>query len=469
MTSRWAVCGVTQKLSPFDHWFTANIDVLLGLFLIHVDNVDDVDDDDHDVDVDDDDDDIGNGFDDDDEGEDGDDDFDDVDDDDIDDADVDDGDDFEAHDDGDDDDDYDDDDGHDFVPCYTADRFTLILDGATEKFKEVRKEDMKKVELKIEELCLALIASSSTKFCQRHAQALLGGFQAILEFKCDAGKMATLLKELDEVINFAPCPKTTLAKVLGTRAAFVTEHLQANKDFYGNVKQALSILVPLLKTPNELTPDTLMNASLTPCVEVFQNEKVLENVCKLFPRIAGFLTRLIQSVACSAKVVLAHHSSSNVAFFKQFKNNDLKLESLMVKELVGSVADIGNEDEAIKAVSYGKIFELYFAKIAEEINTCTLLEKKDDPSSAFSLTCRSFCGAASLLPLVGHLVCFEDIMQKSNGKHSMIEKLEADGWSQGDQLQENSQLQHLVVPWPLFFVVKGNVRDVNIILYHIKS
>ena len=68
----------------------------------------------------------------------------------------------------------------------------------------------------------------------------------------------------------------------------------------------------------------------------------------------------------SATQVLAESVSSSVPFLVKLQEQDVKIAALLSKEIVGSVAD-GDDDSAMKPVNYGSIYELYFAKVAQEL------------------------------------------------------------------------------------------------------
>ena len=161
-------------------------------------------------------------------------------------------------------------------------RFTLIQSTGTKHFKDSRKDDINKVELKLEELKLAMVAAASARFCQRHAEPLLAGLAAIKEKTCGVEHVASLTKELELVGAFQPCPKATMQKALGASAPVMLELLEDNKAFYDALKQALPVLIPLVKQPQDLTPGTLLSPAMVSFMEIFSKEKVLEHVRKLF-------------------------------------------------------------------------------------------------------------------------------------------------------------------------------------------
>ena len=307
-----------------------------------------------------------------------------------------------------------------------------------------------KVVCKIDELGIALDAACSTKFCNKHATGLMSGMNALLEGKFDSvAKTTELLKEIEAAASFTPLSKTQIVKGLGEKkgAAFL-QRLQDNKDYYTKLGQAMPALLSLLQSPqpSDLGPASLMDSNLIAFIEVMQNDMVLENVRKILPRVASPLSRLQSKLIVAAKDVVVRHGSSFLAFISRLKEVDSGLESFMDENVVGKVVEMDGEEEILQQVNYGKMFEIYFAKVDAEMAECNYKEVVVDLPT--------LCSAACLLPLCGHLLHVKTIVEKMPGQAPLVEKL-INLQNPAVKLLEGTKIENITAAWTCMVAALG--------------
>ena len=309
---------------------------------------------------------------------------------------------------------------------------------------------MMKVACKIDELSVALDAACSTKFCNKHAAGLMSGMNALLEGKCDSvAKTTELLKEIEAAVSFTPVTKTQIMKGLGEKkgVAFL-ERIQDNKDYYTKLSQAMPSLLSLLQSPqpSDLGPASLMDSNLIAFIEVMQNDKVLENVRKILPRATSPLSRLQEKIVAAAKDVVVRHGSSFLAFISKLKDVDSGLDSFMDENVVGKVVETDGEEEILQQVNYGKMFEIYFAKVDAEMAECNYKE--------IIVDLPTLCSAACLLPLCGHLLHVKTIVDQISGKASLVEKL-IRLQNPAVKLLEETKIENITAAWTRMVAAVG--------------
>ena len=124
----------------------------------------------------------------------------------------------------------------------------------------------------------------------------------------------------------------------------------------------------------------------------------------------------------------------------------ITVTELLTKELVGSVAEGEGDDEAtMKTVNYGRIFELYFAQLSKDNDSCQL-SGQDNSQGPVCVQCSTVCSGAALLPLLARFVHIDEVLAAVLKMPGLADQLEAaKGPVDGEKLLGSTQLQNLVV------------------------
>ena len=100
-------------------------------------------------------------------------------------------------------------------------RYNYILVTASKKFKTKMADQLRQVDLKIEELHMALVNATCIRFQNKIEAGVLPGVECLSQGNLPADKMSTLFKAMEEVRTFIALPKATLAKVPGKKTGRV--------------------------------------------------------------------------------------------------------------------------------------------------------------------------------------------------------------------------------------------------------
>ena len=103
---------------------------------------------------------------------------------------------------------------------------------------------MSKVQMKLDELKIAIMAATSSRFCHKYGQPLLEGFENMLGAKGDIAKSAAFIAALESLASFQICPKPTLVKALGPEGSVLLDVVEKNKTFYSYLRTSFASFVP---------------------------------------------------------------------------------------------------------------------------------------------------------------------------------------------------------------------------------
>jgi len=133
-------------------------------------------------------------------------------------------------------------------------------------------DQLRQVDLKIEELQLALVNATCVKFQNKVEATMLPGVECLSQGNLPADKMSTLFKAMEEVRTFIAIPKATLAKVLGEKRQAEFDSLMNDvKGFFASLKNAVPMLVSMW-TSTDFQPTSLVGQDLLNFLEYMSND-----------------------------------------------------------------------------------------------------------------------------------------------------------------------------------------------------
>ena len=330
----------------------------------------------------------------------------------------------------------------------------MICNTASEHFRSERHRDLDAVGAKIDELSLALHAAVSTKFCNRHGTSIIDGITALLDGKMDVQKSTEFCKALESAASFVPFNKALVNKALGeTRGAVLNQFLQDNKEFYTKISGATSVLFPFLESQAGVGASTLLTPSLVPLIEAMQNETMLANVPKMVPKLMWPLKRLQQKILSAAKVAMARETASVITLMSKFQDGEVDLNALMDTNLVGAVVESEGDETTLKEVNFGRIYELYFAKINSDGNADANKCYIENGSEKLEVSPTVLCAGKVIHHVLRNIAHLSGIMKEASEKPPMVENLTP---PKASKLYVGCKLQHLVATWTLQSVVSNN-------------
>lgn len=321
-------------------------------------------------------------------------------------------------------------------------RFYMISKTASHRFHADRKDDLGTVKAKIEELYLALIGACSTKFSTRFAEGIINGMDALVKGKCDLSQSTGLYKSLEAAASFQHCPKAFVLKALGeTKGAELLDYFQRNKDFYLKMAGALSTWVSLMDSQSEDGASILLGQQLIAFAEVMQDENVMASVRKMLPLVASHLKDMRSKLVKMAKMAVSRDASSLVGFFSKLNDDQCLLNALLNVDHLGAITEPEGDDNTLCRVDFGKIYKVYFEKIAlhDVEDKCQL----DNGSMKVQVSTGVLCAGASLHHVLCHLLNVNGIVLKASKAKTMASMLKNEDASAGS-VYEGCRLQHLV-------------------------
>ena len=329
----------------------------------------------------------------------------------------------------------------------------MICNTASEHFRAERHRDLAAVGAKIDELSLALHSAVSTKFCNRYGSSIVDGITALLDGKMSVQTSTQLYKTLEGASSFVPFSKPFINKALGeTRGAVLHQFLQDNKEFYGKISGAISVLVPFLESDAEVGASTLLSPALVALIEVMQSETILVSLPKMVPKLMWPLKRLQQKILSAAKVAMARETASVISLMSKFQDGEIHLNALIDKNLVGAVVESEGDETTLQQVNFGKIYELYFSKIKPDSNADANKCFIENGSEKLEVSPSVLCAGKVMHHVLRNIAHLTGIMKEASEKPPMVENLTPPN---AQKLYEGCKLQHLVATWTLHAIVSN--------------
>lgn len=189
-------------------------------------------------------------------------------------------------------------------------KYAFITETASVRFKKEKGDSLRLVDLKIEELYLAVVAATSIKFQTKFESPLLKCFEALAVGNVDAETSTLLFQTLEDVRSFTVLSKAAMAKVMGEERqgkcdAFVND----TKTFFSNLKKASTDLVSMFSTTSTLGVSSLLSEELVSFMEGLANDEILANVRKMLPKLSPLISRVQRQVQECAKKILGQNAS----------------------------------------------------------------------------------------------------------------------------------------------------------------
>lgn len=322
-------------------------------------------------------------------------------------------------------------------------RYNYILVTASKKFKTKVADQLRQVDLKIEELQLALVNATCVKFQNKVEATMLPGVECLSQGNLPADKMSTLFKAMEEVRTFIAIPKATLAKVLGEKRQAEFDSLMNDvKGFFASLKNAVPMLVSMW-TSTDFQPTSLVGQDLLNFLEYMSNDQSMQHVRKMLPKIVPLLGPFKSSIQEGAKKVISSATKSIASFLAKLQKTDVKLADLLTEELVGKTEDDGEENtkDVIK-IPYGQIFKRYFEDLPSGKRGINVpLESEDDGTKL--LSAGVLCQGAAVFPLAKNMAQLSGTLNKLKGQKTFAEKLPASVGPKSNELLVDSKLPFL--------------------------